>query len=298
MRICLYRYFHRAPRRSADSHRSETSLTGYRGGTRKGLDLAFGSTEASIPLTTITTSPYFSPPTMKMTETATTTTASNVEPPSLRGGVLLRTIRRISDSKIISGPSLLVDQILLASQSPSISDLVSQKWADGAGHACCTSAFPSEHDLSMRTTLLFLQPRSSSSEESLTIYTSPRIGLDLSHPGTTPSLTHPRVAFLPRPYRYFVHPHLLTANGRTQTFLGILQACLLNSNSDETWLRSELIRITGLKKASVEKYLGEYRKGGKLGAFVGSAGKGASGSPATYLRMMGTLERMRIESGG
>jgi len=32
---------------------------------------------------------------------------------------------------------------------------------------------------------------------------------------------------------------------------------------------------------------------GKLKAFVGAQGKGASSSPATYLRMMGTLEQYR-----
>jgi hypothetical protein len=46
------------------------------------------------------------------------------------------------------------------------------------------------------------------------------------------------------------------------------------------------------------KYLGDYKAGlqnGALHSFVGSAGKGASASPATYLKMMGTLERISAQ---
>ena len=98
--------------------------------------------------------------------------------------------------------------------------------------------------------------------------------------------------FLPRPYRYFVHPHLLTANGRPQTFLGVLRACLDAGMELET----ELARITGLKEPTVKRYLADYRGGldqGSLQAFVGPAGKGASSSLTTYLRMMGILERLK-----
>src|ERR1700733_6766155 len=95
-KYCIFiRYFHRAPRRSADSHRSTTSLTGYRGGTRKGLDLTIGK-----PLNVASESPYFASSTSRNNTIAT-------ETPLLRGGALLRTLRRISDSKIISGPSVL-----------------------------------------------------------------------------------------------------------------------------------------------------------------------------------------------
>lgn len=108
---------------------------------------------------------------------------------------------------------------------------------------------------------------------------------------------HPRVVFLPRPYRYFVHPHLLTANGRSQTFLGVLRACLdAGMTMGSTKLEKELVRITGLKEPTVKRYLGDYRGGldqGSLKAFVGPAGKGASSSPTTYLRMMGILERLK-----
>ena len=54
-----------------------------------------------------------------------------------RGGILLRTIRRINDQQVVSGPSRLVDEILAQSGAQSILDLVQSKWKED------TSAFPS-----------------------------------------------------------------------------------------------------------------------------------------------------------
>ncbi|RDB20040.1 hypothetical protein Hypma_013100 [Hypsizygus marmoreus] len=275
-------YFHRAPRRSADSTRSSTSLTGYRGGTRKGLDLTLGA-PCQV------SSPFFA--SIAPTGSGSTTSTQ----PLLRGGALLRSIRRVSDSKVISGPSLLVDQVLLLSKAATIADLVDQKWDSD------TSAFRSTPGPPERAASLFLRPRPPSASPKADIFRSPRIGLDLSHPGTTVSPTHPRVIFLSRPYRYFVHPHLLTANGRTQTFLGVLQSTLNGSFAGQTLhgmkLRREVARLTGLQNTTVASYISEYQGGidyGKLKTWVGL--KGASGSPSKYLSMMGTLERLRRES--
>lgn len=47
---------------------------------------------------------------------------------------------------------------------------------------------------------------------------------------------------------------------------------------------------------TVVKYLVEYKRGhasGELRSFVGAAGKGASASPTTFLRMMGVLQRLQ-----
>jgi hypothetical protein len=124
--------------------------------------------------------------------------------------------------------------------------------------------------------------------------------LELSHPGTTASLSHPRVFFLAQRYRYFVHPHLLTSNGRTQTFLGVLQACLDTERYGEVPLHNFSLHkavadLTGLKSITVAKYMAEYQagiNGGRLESFVGPSGKGAAGSPSTYLNMMGTLSAL------
>ena len=145
-----------------------------------------------------------------------------------------------------------MDHIINLSSASSISDLVENIWA---GDTC---AFTSEKD--ERSTRLFLHPvsepssSSSSSRITSTIYFSPRIGLDLSHPGTTnPEILpiHPRIQFLPKPYRFFAHPEVLVANGRPQTFLGVLTLCI-STDSDFTealkkpLLSKEIATLMGL----------------------------------------------------
>jgi hypothetical protein len=140
------------------------------------------------------------------------------------------------------------------------------------------------------------------------VYRSPRVGLELSHSETTTSPTHPRVVYVSRPYRYFVLPHLLTSNGRGHTLLGVYRSCLESKgkHDDEdakavlsSSLKNELSRLTGLKEATVVKYLEDYKaglSGGSLQTFVGAAGKGAGSSPSMVLKMMGTLERVHAQS--
>lgn len=231
-----------------------------------------------------TTSPYFA------SSPAGGTTVADGPQSFLRGGALLRSLRRVSDSKVISGPSNLVDQVLLLSNSTSISDLVEEKWGGGRAAFNPTSSAASLY-------LRPVPPRPNTPKP--IVYRSPRIGLELSHPGTTAAPTHPRVIFLSRPYRYFTHPELLTANGRPQTFLGVLHA--LRSTGDNMnhphHLRRELAKVTGIRELTVNKYLEDYQSGvdsGKLESFVGPAGKGAAASPSSYLTMMGTLEKISL----
>ena len=287
------RCFHRAPRKTADSHRSSTSLTGYRGGTRKGLDLTIGRILPPV------LSRHFVPPISNQPD------HGFGDQQLLCGGILLRSLRELGpNGKVISGPSLLVDHIINVSGASSISDLVENKWA---GDTC---AFISGKD--ERSTRLFLRPvsepssTSSSSRTASTIFFSPRIGLDLSHPGTTnPEILplHPRIQFLPKAYRFFTHPEVLVANGRPQTFLGVLSQCISTTNSDFTealkkpLLSQEIAVLMALKEPTCAKYLAEYvagREGGVdlLKSFVGPKGKGASSSPSSYLRMMGALSNL------
>lgn len=228
------------------------------------------------------TSPYF--PSPSLPENA----------PRTRGGILLRSIRRTSDGTVISGPSLLVDHILVLSGSPTITDLVEQKWGGNI------SAFRHDPGGDESTVTMYLRPTTETRRNKPTVYRSPRIGLDLSHPGTTSAISHPRLAFLSKPYRYFVHPELLTANGRTHTFLGVLRSCLDSPKhrGDITGmlLKRDITEITGLKVNTVIKYTEDYTAGlneGNISKFIGAAGKGASSSPAKYLRMMGALEAMQ-----
>ncbi|CAA7259414.1 unnamed protein product [Cyclocybe aegerita] len=285
-------YFHRAPRRSEDSHRSLTSTTAYRSGSRKGMDLTLGGQPLHSSLK------YFG------TE-GSTTEAGKDEPPKptrqlQRGGVLIRSLRRLgAGGKVISGPSLLVDEILSVSGAPSIEDLVENKWERN------TSAFLSAEG--NPPTCLFLKAMDPTTRKTPPkIYFSPRIGLDLSHPGTTGPSTlplHPRIRFLTKKYRFFVHPDQLVANGRAQTFLGILESCIEQDSDYDAALKKQslngqIVRLSGIKSATAAKYLADYVSGRKAGVkaveeFIGPKGKGASSSPATYLKMMGALSKLR-----
>jgi hypothetical protein len=267
----LRRFFHRAPTNSSNSNRNTTAAGGYRGGTRKGLDMTLGGPIVS---------PHFE--------------SSNFDTPEsrLRGGILLRTLRRTSDSTVISGPSLLVDEILRLSNACNISELVEQKWGGN------TTAFPPTSESGhASSTSLCLRPKVSTKQAlKPTIYRSSRVGLDLSNPSTTESSTDPRVIYVSKPYRYFIHPHLLTSNGRGHTFIGIYRSCLESGKfeSEDNTLR-EIIRLSGLKELTAVKYLADYNAGlqkGALHSFVAPVGKGASASPAVYLKMMGTLARI------
>ncbi|KAG1766915.1 hypothetical protein EV702DRAFT_980502 [Suillus placidus] len=267
-------YFHRAPKRSNSSQANlaATVAGGYRGGTRKGLDLTFGG-----PVCTQTSS----------------SAEPNITSEILRGGALLRTIRRSHDQKVISGPSLLVDEILRVCSASNISELVSVKWQ---GDIAALSA-PSQP----RSVYMYLRKRPTSSLATSTVFRSPRIGLDLSNPETKANPTHPRIVFVGKLYRYFTHPELLIANGRTQTFVGLYLALVEGKKYEPGSLkfRNELSKLTGIKGTTLAKYLSDYQLGfekGKLANFVGALGKGASASASAYLRMMGTLAMVLREA--
>ena len=259
------------------------------------MDVTIGGPSPSI----TTTSPYFAP-------TATTPSApgpldlsSNQEiPPLPRGGILLRSIRKLGPKlQVISGPSLLVDQVLLLSGAASISELVETKWA-GERTAFLHSADPGADAPSFK---LYL--KHSPHSPGVKIYNSPRIGLDLSHPGTTgPEVEplHSRVQFLPKRYRYFTNPSELVANGRTQTFLGVLYSCI-SSDFDQSLkdqkVLAEVVRLSGMKEGTVTRYIADYAAGRAgaartLAGFIGLKGKGAASSPSTYLKMMGAISAL------
>ncbi|KIM61469.1 hypothetical protein SCLCIDRAFT_1215919 [Scleroderma citrinum Foug A] len=262
-------YFHRMPCRADNNSLGlpVTAAGSYRDGTRKGLDLTIGAqlADAQLPRTV-----------------------------TVRGGALLRTLRRLKDRKLISGPSLLVDEVLRASGASSISNLVNDTWNKDI--AALTAPTLS------RSTYMYLRSRDRSNVPALktssTVYRSPRVGLDLSHPETTNSLRHPRVAFVDARYRYFTHPELLTTKGRMQTFCGLYTA-LRESNGyphNSIKLKQELCRLMAYKEQNVVKLLADYKVGyesGTLKSFLGSAGKGACQSSSTYLKMMGTLQRVK-----
>lgn len=290
--IFATRYFHRAPSRkthtatiltSGSTPRTATAAGGYRGGTRKGLDLTMGGPVDALPKGRPSKFFPISSPT------------GTQDPP--RGGVLLRSLRRISDHKIISGPSRLVDEVLAANDASTIAELVGERW-NGETSALSSASLPSKSGASMYFVPVEVQ------EELPAVFRSPRIGLDLSHAtislpsvSVADTLAHPRTLFVSKPYRYFTHPHLLTANGRGQTFFGVYTAFTSSSTSarsDEKRLLSRVVKSTGLKMDAAVKYSAAYRDGknsGSLASLIGPKGKGAGSSPVAFLRMTGTLER-------
>ncbi|KAF5376185.1 hypothetical protein D9757_009303 [Collybiopsis confluens] len=278
-------YFHRVPQKS-DSSTSSVG-NGYRGGTRKGLDLTIGQAA------TTTTSPYFT----------FASPSKDIPPSSTRGGVLLRTLRNTSTEKVISGPSLLVDEILKLSQASKISELVDERWMGD------TSAFrdksASGTSDAARNSMLCIDMRSTAQAEVPVIHRSPRIGLDPSHSTISLTPTHPRAVFSTKPYRYFIHPNLLTANGRPQTFLGVLASLkpifpaqgAARDEKELERLKNGVSRQSGMSSQTVAKYLEHYVAGLEVRIlmdsdpdfFARATKKQASSSPATYLRLMGML---------
>lgn len=255
-------YFHRPPTFAGAGAMNITKLEGYRGGTRKGLDVTLGGSE------------------------------SNTEA-DIRGGILLRTIRRRSDNLVISGPSKLVDEVLAKSGVSEIADLVQGKWSGD------TSAFAAPDGVDRKTTLTVT--KSSKLAKVLpVIHRSPRIGLDLANSQAKDSPTNPRVIYVQRAYRFFVQPTLLTANGRYQTLLGLYHEILVkNPQATANNAVTTLSALSRIKANTVSSYLDHFKAGLEskdLKPFIGTSAKGTCASPSQYLRMMGVLWSMRQSS--
>ncbi|KAI0254869.1 hypothetical protein BJV78DRAFT_1120552 [Lactifluus subvellereus] len=265
-------YFHRVPRHGPGS--SGSGPPGYRSGSRKGLDLTIGTLSSSdSPI--IPTSPSHAP--------------SAPSPIPIRGGILLRSVRRLSDSTVISGPSLLVDELLRTSGASEIPELVNEKWLGDIS----ASRVPSvENPESNSPATLFIGVKETTGTPPQ-MYRSPRVGLDLSHPSTRLNSSDKRVRYVSKPYRYFILPRLLTVNGRGQTFLGVHDHCVkVLEISKKSLLVGKIASLTSLQAQTIEKYLNAYREGletGELEHFIGFRGKGVSASPTSFLQLLGAL---------
>ncbi|CAE6382821.1 unnamed protein product [Rhizoctonia solani] len=255
-------YFHRAPRRVPPNSQSTAPVpspktSGFRGGTRKGLDLTFGvpSNESTVAY----------------------------------GGILLRTLRNTQTKKVTCGPSLLVDEVLRSSGTDQLSTLVGTCWGGD------TSAFVAEPGPSR----MFLRPVDQKGTKIPRMYTSPRIGLELSRIQTPGEATasHPRVQYVTRPYRFFTHPDLM-GSIRPQTFYGLLHA-----HESGHLTRTGIADVSGMKPSQVSTFCGYVEEGRKAGPgavkeFVGEKGKGVGPSAARFLKMVGVVECILDDSGG
>jgi hypothetical protein len=221
------------------------------------MDLTFGSPPTSLP-----------------------NPASETSSGSTRGGILLRTVRRVKDKKVVSGPSRLVDEVLAQSGAQSISELVQSKWKDDtfAFSPTALGSRPSLRIIPRKTPSTIINP-----------FRCPRIGLDLSHRSTTNSPSDPRVAFVCKPYRYIINPELLTFNGRPQTFVGVYDRLSESTGGGAPNLARAIVDIAGIKEQTVLKYIESLGLGleGKqsLDKFIRTKTRSVAG----YLTMVGAL---------
>jgi len=196
---------------------------------------------------------------------------------------------------VISGPSLLVDKILGITESRNIAELVRTKLEGSISAFSCQNDPCGDH----RAKIYLANVPKNTSTHLPTIHRSPRIGLDLSHPTVSPQRNNPRVIYVSKLYRYFVHPELLKANGRSHTLIGLHLEQPVRDNLlyDHSALIRRLTEVTTLRRATIQNYIDDYAEGfanRSLAEYVGTAGRGASSNPRTFMRMMGVLLRMEL----
>ena len=251
--LSQHRYFHRTPTTLG------VSTTSYRGGSRKGMDLTFGSPITFLP-----------------------DSAPGTNSDSIRGGILLRTIRRVKDQTVVTGPSRLVDEILGQSGAQSISELVQSMWKDDT--FALTPTLPNS-----RPSLRII-PRTKYPTSTIPIR-CPRIGLDLSHRSTTNSPWDPRLVFVCKPYRYVVSPELLRSSGRPQTFVGVYDRLSGSAGGDTAGLAKAIADVTGIREQTVLRYIKNLGCGLEGSRSLDKFIRTKTRSVADYLSMVGALRR-------
>ncbi|KAF7731276.1 hypothetical protein EC973_000692 [Apophysomyces ossiformis] len=145
---------------------------GFRGGTRKGVDITIGRDDER----------------------------------RSAGGLLIRAIIERDSRRVIEGPSLVVDEILKGLKYTNIKDLVHKQWLDHKQEGVCwseNSGFYLKAKLSNENRPV---KRRKLDENEVKIYASCRVGLGLtnSHPSTAT-----RLSYVGRRYRYIMQPQVL-----------------------------------------------------------------------------------------
>ncbi|KAI0737801.1 hypothetical protein C8Q80DRAFT_305031 [Daedaleopsis nitida] len=288
---------------------------------------------------------------------------------TLRGGILLRSVLRVSDGQVICKPAAVVNEILRLSGADNVYELAEHIWNGDI------SAFPPQASgtwadplfAPASSTMYIVRTERPASTVPITekdvlfkhgmrrIFSSPRVGLDLSdltipHPSAPSSssssafgasslpsdlLAHPRFQYVARPYRFFLAPYLLVANGgeRAPTFLGVHDFLVGgNPGAQHATLSPELLeditRLTGMWGMTVRPFhkalstaradpvhAGSHEGGvGVVGVGDGETRKGTRGratankadalewigkdglSDVQWLRMIGTLRRLRAHA--
>ncbi|CAG8694694.1 6825_t:CDS:1, partial [Acaulospora morrowiae] len=309
-----YSHGHEHQLTSGEWYFHHVGKVGYRGGTRKGVDITFGSRDRNI-----------------------------------YGGILIRSIRNDTNNQVIEGPSLVVDKILECcgvDQKGGIREMVEIHWKEKSGilkdaensnglvyitllnnvketsshnsllnenneilaspyfsqHSSGSNKkrnnteteavspyFPQSSPISRQKKIKFdyqdelksenPSPTESSSElsSSCVVYNSPRVGLTLSNTLPSPEV---RLRYILKPYRFMIFPHLLK-KGKAQLIVGL---------HDEFNDVSKVAEILRTNQATVVNHVREVSMGmgddgGDVKSFLGIKNKGSSG--LEYCRMVG-----------
>ncbi|ORX57433.1 hypothetical protein DM01DRAFT_1381986 [Hesseltinella vesiculosa] len=158
-------------------------LHGFRGGTRKGMDVTIGNPESGA-----------------------------------AGGILIRTLRDDKEGKLIHGPSLVVDAILEQLGHTQIKELVVSRFDDTKTKGVCWDkdsgiTLVPKPKKSPSPTIV------TESKDDTTLGT-PRIGLSLKRKTTTTAFDQ-QLDYLTRPYRMIVWPYGRFAKGLPYTIVGL-----------------------------------------------------------------------------
>ncbi|CAJ0829038.1 8558_t:CDS:1 [Entrophospora sp. SA101] len=294
-----YSHQHEHQKTSGEWYFHRVGKFGYRGGTRKGIDITFGNENAY-------------------------------------GGILIRSIKRIIDNEdddeneLIEGPSLIVDEILrlCGVDNLSIKEMVEVKWkgksgickdfknfngmiwleemkytknvddSDGDGNnddggdddggrseekirnfnkrAKYSTGVSSPYFIKSSSQSSMKHKRKSNNlKHKEIVYNSPRVGLTLSNTNPSPNL---RLNFLLKPYRFFIKPHLIK-KGKAQLIIGLY---------DRYQDINKVAEISGTSRSIVENYLKEFKlDSDNIDEFLGKKGKGSNGME--YCKMAGVV---------
>ncbi|CAJ0753822.1 23606_t:CDS:2 [Entrophospora sp. SA101] len=232
-----YSHQHEHQKTSGEWYFHRVGKFGYRGGTRKGIDITFGNENAY-------------------------------------GGILIRSIKRIIDNEdddeneLIEGPSLIVDEILrlCGVDNLSIKEMVEVKWKGKSGISKYSTGVSSPYFIKSSSQSSMKHKRKSNNlKHKEIVYNSPRVGLTLSNTNPSPNL---RLNFLLKPYRFFIKPHLIK-KGKAQLIIGLYDRYQDINKVAEISGTSRSIVENYLKEFKLDS--------DNIDEFLGKKGKGSNG---------------------
>eukprot|EP01117_Protostelium_nocturnum_P012640 TRINITY_DN4650_c0_g4_i1.p1 TRINITY_DN4650_c0_g4~~TRINITY_DN4650_c0_g4_i1.p1 ORF type:complete len:330 (+),score=123.76 TRINITY_DN4650_c0_g4_i1:127-1116(+) len=212
------KYLHHDPFTHGDPVQRQTAVwyfhkmgSGYKGGSYKGLDIAIGQDQDHV------------------------------------GGILIRSIRKLSDNSVVCGPSKTVDKILETCGAPGVKEMVDDTLKGDI--SCLSPADPKEKRA------LYLELKDLPQE---TVYRSGRVGLHMTKAKADVEL---QKEFVFKNYRYLITPKDVPKGA-----FYVVVALDWRGTSKE-----DIAKIVKTKASTIDNYTKLRQKGVALGpdAFVG-----------------------------